>query len=782
MKIRPYAPPLRYAVSAPILVIVAFTALVVWFVSFQSGRSAVNDVAGQLRGELLMRITEQLSNRLEAPHKVNSMNATAIESGLVQKESVKTIDAHFAAAIKTFPAVVNGYFGAATGDEFGARRQDNGDIWVFELNARQDGRIHYFSIDEQGDRIKEEKVSKPYDPRTRPWYKAAVSAKKPVWSKSFYSFTGRGLVLSGVRPIYHADGDLQGVVSSSVLLPFLGDFLKSLRIGENGQAMVMDPEGNLVATSTDEPLVKIQGKKATRIKARDSENRLTAAMAMALEKQFGAFSTLEEQSQFEFHVNDELQFGQVVRYRDDYGLDWLIVVVAPESDFMRRIHQNTQWSAGLSLAALCVSILTGLALARWISHPVEKLNSAVEGLAGNDFSQLRELAPIAEREDEVGALACAFQTMGLSLKEAIETLEQRVVERTEELEEVNKSLKDAQHLARMGNFSREFESGRAYWSESMYQMFGFAPSPKRPPGMDEAIDLFHRDDRPALKEILTEGLATGQPQELELRATGADGAERVFFFRFVGRFDEEGRLTGYHGVTHDITERKALERLREEVQVILRHDLKSPLQGVISMPLLMMEDENLTQKQVEDLQLIHTAAMRMLDQINSSLELFRIETGTYDFTPKPLAPEAVLKSVIDIFKDKANVMQVSVSFEQDESVPEQCNAMAEESLLFAVCANLLTNAMEASPLGAAVSVVQRCDAQYVHFDFRNQGEISEEIKDRFFEKYATFGKKHGTGLGAYTAKLFMEAMNGAIALRTAQSPPEVIVTISLQRA
>jgi signal transduction histidine kinase len=50
----------------------------------------------------------------------------------------------------------------------------------------------------------------------------------------------------------------------------------------------------------------------------------------------------------------------------------------------------------------------------------------------------------------------------------------------------------------------------------------------------------------------------------------------------------------------------------------------------------------------------------------------------------------------------------------------------------------------------------------------NQGEVPPEIRDRFFEKYATAGKKQGTGLGTYSAKLIARTHGGDVALDTSE--------------
>ena len=99
--------------------------------------------------------------------------------------------------------------------------------------------------------------------------------------------------------------------------------------------------------------------------------------------------------------------------------------------------------------------------------------------------------------------------------------------------------------------------------------------------------------------------------------------------------------------------------------------------------------------------------------------------------------------------------------------------MGEEILCHSILSNLVKNALEASPPGKAISI---------HFDRNswysvricNTGEVSPEFRDRFFEKYATSGKKGGTGLGTYSARLMIKTMGGDLELDVSE-PGQVAV-------
>ena len=72
-------------------------------------------------------------------------------------------------------------------------------------------------------------------------------------------------------------------------------------------------------------------------------------------------------------------------------------------------------------------------------------------------------------------------------------------------------------------------------------------------------------------------------------------------------------------------------------------------------------------------------------------------------------------------------------------------------------ANLVVNAVEASPIGGTISLALTREGGQARIVLRNQGAVPECVRERFFEKYATAGKTRGTGLGTYSARLIARA-------------------------
>ena len=219
----------------------------------------------------------------------------------------------------------------------------------------------------------------------------------------------------------------------------------------------------------------------------------------------------------------------------------------------------------------------------------------------------------------------------------------------------------------------------------------------------------------------------------------------------------------------DITEIRKMERLHEDVQRIVRHDLKSPLNGIIGLASLLQEDIE-QENQREFLQEIINSGNKMLHMINHSLELFKMEEGSYKLNPEQFNLNIVLANLERETSSlrKGKDLQVNYYLNGQELDWEKPYLITgEQRNLESMLANLLTNALEASPQGETVEVRISRNQEHV-IEIHNQGTIPEEIRDKFFERYVTWGKNHGTGLGAYSARLIARAHRGDITFQSSE--------------
>ena len=248
-------------------------------------------------------------------------------------------------------------------------------------------------------------------------------------------------------------------------------------------------------------------------------------------------------------------------------------------------------------------------------------------------------------------------------------------------------------------------------------------------------------------------------------------------------YDPAGKVAGTLAICRDVTSIKQVQRLKEEIERITRHDLKTPLNGIISLPQLLMMDSNLTAEQHELLQQIRSSGYRMLDMINMSMSLYKMEVGTYELDPQSID---VLPIIYDVLTElnsviKANQTQTAVLINGSPVTNDsQCMVLGEQLLCYSMFSNLIKNAVEGAGEQGKVVIGLQEDVQQAQIGIWNTGVIPESIQERFGHKYATWGKKMGTGLGVYSARLIAESMNGTFAWHSTPSEGTRL-TVALQR-
>jgi PAS domain S-box-containing protein len=269
-------------------------------------------------------------------------------------------------------------------------------------------------------------------------------------------------------------------------------------------------------------------------------------------------------------------------------------------------------------------------------------------------------------------------------------------------------------------------------------------------------------------ETMWKTLASGQSWRGEIVNRKKDGSLFWESAAISPIVDATGHIVNYVAVKEDIGDRKNLERIKEDVEQIMRHDLKSPLNAIIGMPQVLELDHNLTPIQREMIGLIRESGLNMLDMINLSLDLFKIETGRYQYQPQPVDLLALLARLIHTFENKITRKQVTIQLNFNGVCPPQQMQFfiaADERLLFSMLSNLLINAIEASNSGTSIAVNLEHQQQTI-LTICNSGTVPVAVRTDFFEKYKTYGKQGGTGLGTYSAKLMADAMGFKIGMET----------------
>ena len=225
----------------------------------------------------------------------------------------------------------------------------------------------------------------------------------------------------------------------------------------------------------------------------------------------------------------------------------------------------------------------------------------------------------------------------------------------------------------------------------------------------------------------------------------------------------------------DLSETLKLETLKEDLERITRHDLKTPLVQIINLADLLLLDHDLQSEHRAYAGLIQRSGRRMMRIINATLDLYKLEAGTYCLFPESIRLVGVIRDIVSDLLPQVRGAQVRFALNFDEGV----YVWGEDALVYCVLSNLIKNAVEASPPDGTVSITVRRGREAT-VAIHNQLPVPAAIRETFLEKYVTSGKPHGTGLGIYSALLSAKAMRGSISFTSSeQEGTTVTVTLPL---
>ena len=648
--------PLRIVLVAPFVAQIVAVGLV-GYLSFRNGRRAVNNVAHQLRSEITARIEEHLDTFLNTPHQITQVNANAIRQGLLDVYDLDIMERHFWGQIQVFDSVTSTYFGYTDGGLVGAGREGaGGSLYTTVTDELATGAWNKYATDGDGNRTDVLTTLPDFDARTRPWYTGALEKGGAVWSDVYILFSGQDLAIAASRPVYDEGQNLLGVASIDIFVSHLRDFMKTLKIGETGSSFIVERSGLLVASSTDEnPFTDPDGdQKQRRLYASEVQSPAIRQAAEFLSAQFGDYDTITAEQYLEFEIEGQRQFLLVSPIQDEYGIDWLVVVIVPESDFMAQIDANNYMTVFLIVATIAIAIIVGIITARRVTGPILRLNVSAQALAKGEWEQIAAVNWIGELDE----LAQSFNSMAGRLKQTVETLTSEIAER----KRVEEALRESegrfrsvvQNMPVLVN-AYDFDGNFAFWNHACEQISGYASD--EIVNNPNAVEILYPDDT-YRQQIMEEWWERGDNFiDWEMSLTCKQGSVKTISWSNISEsFPVPGWATWAIGV--DVTERKqAEERLKASLQekdVLLRelyHRTKNNMAVISSLLALQaghVRDEFTLRILQEMENRIHTMAMvhqKLYQSQNLSsidlheyvADLARLAFDSYQIAPNQIA-------------------------------------------------------------------------------------------------------------------------------------------------
>lgn len=751
--------PLRYVLIVPFILQICGAVGLVGYLSYQNGQKAVRELATQLENEICDRIEQHLDSYLTTPKQINQINLDAIELGLLNLSDFQTTGNYFWKQMQVFNVGYNS-FANPKGEFIGVERLDNGQLLINEVSAKHGmGKLYVYPTDKQGNCRHLQEV-KNYDPRVEAWYTDPVKIGKRVWSQ-IYQWEDKPEILSisSSYPVYDKNRKFVGVISVDLLLSQIGNFLAKLKVKESGKTFILERSGLIVASSTSEPPYMIVNGKGKRLSALDSQNHLIKLTTQSLIERFGSLKFVGGKQQLSFSTDGMRYFVQVKSWKDELGLDWLIVAVIPEGEFMQQINANTRITILLCIVAFLVATRIGILTARWVIKPILQLNRSAKKIAQGEWEE----TPDIQRSDELGELAKSFETMAKQLQASFSALEAKNAQMqvlNEALSHNQSQLTQFLEAMPVGVLIIDAEGKPYYTNQIGQQILGQGIIAQvNTEELSEVYQaylagtdqLYPSDRLPILRAL--QGQST-RVDDMEIRRCG-----KITPIEILGKpiYDESGNLAFAIATFFDITQRKQTEKLlaeynrtleaqvkkrTEEFQQVIEqlqttqeeliqsqkiaaqeqqaavreaarsaaanlakseflanmsHELRTPLNAILGFTQVMSRDYSLSSEHQENLAIINRAGEHLLKLINDILEMSKIEAGKITLNCSSFDLIHLLKNLEEMLHLRAASKNLELLFEYAPDIPKYIET--DENKLCQVLLNLLGNAIKFTDRG-----------------------------------------------------------------------------------
>lgn len=443
----------------------------------------------------------------------------------------------------------------------------------------------------------------------------------------------------------------------------------------------------------------------------------------------------------------------------------------------------------VSLGVLGIFIPIFYYITSRITKSIASLNESVKLVESGDLN--RKI--IIETGDEIGDLSKSFENMVGAVKKSRENVDRKVEEQTKEIKERQQHIEEQQKatvniledieeektkidslLSSIGDgvIATDINANVIFINKAAGDMLGWKLEEvlgKRIYDILQMVDdkgkQIKEKERPfhiALEEK-KKFLVPIQSPHYYIKKNGDKFPVSVI----VSPVLIGDKLIGAIDVFHDITHEAAVDRAKTEFVSLASHQLRTPLSAInwYTEMLLAGDAGKITKDQKQYLEEVYRSNKRMVDLVNSLLNVSRIDLGTFAIVPEPIDIVEVSKSVLAELIPMIKTKKMNIEENYDKKLPK---IKVDAKLIRIIFQNLLSNAVKYTPDEGRVSVSIKKQDENVSIKVEDTGYgIPEKDQARIFEKLFRADnirekETDGTGLGLYIIKSILEQSGGSI--------------------
>jgi PAS domain S-box-containing protein len=298
------------------------------------------------------------------------------------------------------------------------------------------------------------------------------------------------------------------------------------------------------------------------------------------------------------------------------------------------------------------------------------------------------------------------------------------------------------------------------WNPGAERLYGYT----RDDVLGKHVSLLHAgpEQEAALMEKIAQGDRVSQLETVKLTK---DGREIDVSLSISPILDRKGRMIGASRIARDITDRKVLDRMKDEFVGTVSHELRTPLTAIKGFIELVLDGDAgpVQDTQREFLEVAARNADRLGAIINDILDVSRIESQQLEIRTEPIDLAAVLEDVLLTFR----VMAKNKGLTLRQEVAKLPKVLGDASRLVQVFSNLVSNAIKYTPKGeVGIKAIVTGDRVEVVVHDSGIG-LTQEEQGQLFTKFfrgqnSVVADSGGTGLGLVIAKAIVERHQGTI--------------------
>lgn len=422
---------LTFLISISYIIIIIISLCIISTILFSRWRASIDDAIEKLEKDSTNHILSEVEAIVSSPLSINKSYHSLIEKNILNLADKENRERFFTSVIHSLATDIYSFsYGTEEGNYYGARRYSKQRIEYYYSDPTTNHHSYYYSVTPE---LNADAFIQDYgffDVRTRDWYKIAKELARPVFSPLYKHFVKNDLVLTASYPIYYPNGALKGVLGTHITLSKLNSKLNTIASDKQALAYIIEKDtGALVANSDSSTnFISLSDGTYQRIHIMDTGN---SAVIKAYQnyRETGTLNHLIKDHDENYHIT-------LSEYKNQ-GLEWLIITVIPESNFTSDFKDNIYTALLFSILTLLVTILISIIYNDILLKPIYHLVTTAKKLSRGELSERATIY----RNDEIGELAEAFNSMADMLNAHILHLEQKVSERTSELEEAYLAIK-----------------------------------------------------------------------------------------------------------------------------------------------------------------------------------------------------------------------------------------------------------------------------------------------------------------------------------------------------